>query len=260
MTGSALAANIGTNGWAAATLIIYAVALIVGLLKIRSLCARYANSGQKSWVTQGLTLVRWGAGISFGYACLFLAGVIAPFFGTPIPYWHAAVVPATATSVSLILVGFALPLLGPGLIGVRRHLADTRAYWTLKPLWEELVLGNPHIALHESDRRKIGYRLYRRVVEIRDGITNLAEFITPDQAPAHYSDSARTAAQQLHRAMTEKTAHRGADYPAGFAPLVGDNPSANIDEEIRWLCQIAKHYAALDEKTHHANVSDRGNE
>jgi hypothetical protein len=59
--------------------------------------------------------------------------------------------------------------------------------------------------------------------------------------------------------MTEKTVHRGADYSAGFAPLVGDNPNANIDEEIRWLCQLAKHYTQLDKKTHDVNVSDPAN-
>jgi hypothetical protein len=242
-----LPANIGTNGWAVATMIIYAVTLIIGLVKIRSLCARYANSSQKSWVAQGLKLVRWGADINLGYACVFLAGVLAPFFGTTIPYWDAVTVPAVITSTILILAGFALPSLGPELIDVRRRLADTRAHRTLEPLWEDLVLGNPHIALRESDRHKISYRLYRRVVEIRDGITYLAEFITPDAA-ASGSDPARTAAQQLRRAMTEKTVHRGADYSDGFAPLVGDNPNASVDEEIRWLCQLAKHYAQLDKK------------
>lgn len=253
-----LATKIGTNGWAAATLIIYAVALIVGLMKIRSLCARYANSSQKSWVTRGLKLVRWGADVNLGYACVFLAGVIAPFFGTTIPHWHVIVVPATVTSTILGVAGFTLPSLGPELIDIRRSLTDMRAHRALEPLWEDLVLGNPHIALRESDRRKISYRLYRRVVEIRDGITHLAEFITPDEA-ASDSDPARTAAEQLRRAMTEKTVHRGADYSAGFAPLVGDNPNASVDEEIRWLCELAKHYAQLDKKTHHANVSDPAN-
>lgn len=252
------AANVGTSGWAASTLIIYAVALIIGLAKIRSLCARYANSNQKTWVTRGLTLVRWGTDISLAYACVFLAGVIAPFFGTTIPHWYALTVPATVTATSLIVIGFTLPLLGPALIDIRRDLADMRAHRALEPLWEDLVLGNPHIALRESDRRKVGYRLYRRVVEIRDGITHLSEFITPDMA-ASGSDPAQTAAEQLRRAMTEKTVHRGADYSAGFAPLVGDNPNASVDEEIRWLCQLAKHYAQLDKKTHDANVSDPAN-
>jgi hypothetical protein len=33
----------------------------------------------------------------------------------------------------------------------------------------------------------------------------------------------------------------GADYAEGFAPLIGDNPNASVDEKIRWLCQLAKH-------------------
>jgi hypothetical protein len=244
------AADVGVGGWAAATLIIYAVALLIGLVKIRRLCARYANSRPKNWVTRGLTLVRWGADISLAYTCVFLAGVITPFFGTTIPYWYALTVPATVTATLLIDLGFALPLLGPALIDIRRNLADMRAHRALEPLWEDLVLDNPHIALRESDRRKIGYRLYRRVVEIRDGITHLSEFITPDEIAADLSGRARTAAQQLHRAMAEKTAHNSTDdYPDGFAPLVGDNPNASVDEEIRWLCQLAKHYAQLDKKT-----------
>jgi hypothetical protein len=244
-----LATKIGANGWAASTMIIYAVALIIGLVKIRSLCARYANSNQKNWVTRGLTLVRWGADINLAYICVFLAGVIAPFLGATIPYWHAVTVPATITSSSLTLAGFALPALGPAVVDVRRNLADMRAHRALKPLWEDLVLCNPHIALRESDRRTIGYRLYRRVVEIRDGITHLAEFITPDEVAADLPGRARTAAHQLHRAMAEKTAHNGADdYPDGFAPLVGDNPNASVDEEIRWLCQLSKHYVQLGQE------------
>ncbi|MBO0879096.1 MAG: hypothetical protein J2P17_01685, partial [Mycobacterium sp.] len=201
----------------------------------------------------------WGVDINLGYACVFLAGLIAPFFGTTIPHWHVVVVPATVTSTILGVVGFTLPVLGPGLMDIRRNVADMRAHRALAPLWEDLVLGSPHIALRESDRRKIGYRLYRRVVEIRDGITHLSEFLTPDEVVADGSDPARTAAQQLRRAMTEKTVHRGADYSDGFAPLVGDNPNASVDEEIRWLCQIAKHYAQLDKKTHDANVSNPTN-
>jgi hypothetical protein len=260
-----LTTNIGTNGWAAATMIIYAVALIIGLVKIRSLCARYANSSQQNWVTRGLRLVRWGADVNLGYACVFLAGVLAPFFGTTIPYWDAATVPGTVTSTILGAAGFTLPVLGPGLIGVRRRIADIRAHRALAPLWEALVLDNPYIALRESDRRNINYRLYRRVIEIRDGITHLAEFITSDEAAADGSDPARTAAGQLRRAMAEKSVHNGADNPDGFAPLAGDNPNAGIDEEIRWLCQITEHYARLGRaqltrKAHAANVSDRGNE
>jgi hypothetical protein len=245
------AADIGAGGWAAATMIIYAVALIVGLIKIRSLCARYANGRPKNWVTRGLKLVRWGSDINLGYTCVFLAGVIAPFFGATIPYWYALTVPAFVTSTILIDVGFALPSLGlgPALIDIRRNFADMRAHRALKPLWEDLVLDNPHIALREPDRRKIGYRLYRRVVEIRDGITHLSEFITPEEISADLSGRARTAARQLHRARVEKTAHNSTDdYPDGFAPLVGDNPNASVDEEIRWLCQLAKHYAQLDKK------------
>jgi hypothetical protein len=198
------AADVGASGWAASTMIIYAVALIVGLVKIRSLRARYANSRPKNWVTRGLKLVRWGADLSLGYTFVFLAGVLAPFFGTTIPYWYAVTVPATVTSTILMDVGFALPLLGPALVDIRRNLADMRAHRALKPLWEDLVLDNPHIALRESDRRKIGYRLHRRVVEIRDGITHLSEFITPDDVASDLSGRARTAARQLRRAMTEK--------------------------------------------------------
>jgi Family of unknown function (DUF6545) len=134
------------------------------------------------------------------------------------------------------------------------------------PRSQTRVLDNPHIALRESDRRKIGYRLYRRVVEIRDGITHLSEFITPDEVAADLSGRAHTAAQQLRRAMAEKTAHNSIDdYPDGFAPLVGDNPNASVDEEIRWLCQLAKHYTQLGKvqvgrKAHGTNISDHGDE
>jgi hypothetical protein len=65
--------------------------------------------------------------------------------------------------------------------------------------------------------------------------------------------------------MAEKPAHNSTDdYPDGFAPLVGDNPNASVDEEIRWLCQLAKHYTQLDKaqvgrKAHGANISAQGN-
>jgi hypothetical protein len=134
------AADVGASGWAAATMIIYAVALLIGLVKIRRLCARYANSRPKNRVTRGLKLVRWGADISLAYTCVFLAGAITPFFGTTIPYWYALTVPATVTATLLIDVGFALPLLGPALIDIRRNLADMRAHRALESLWEDLVL------------------------------------------------------------------------------------------------------------------------
>jgi hypothetical protein len=84
-----------------------------------------------------------------------------------------------ASSVALMVAGVTMPAWGPrfGIPAVYERLSEYRSYRQLYPLWKALYRANPEIALLRPRSalidalmiRDLDFRLYRRVVEIRDG-------------------------------------------------------------------------------------------
>lgn len=84
-----------------------------------------------------------------------------------------------AAFIAVGLVGATVSAWGPplGLDRLGRWFSDYRSLQRLYPLWFALYRANPGIALHPPasrladlrNTRRVHFRLYRRVVEIRDG-------------------------------------------------------------------------------------------
>ncbi|WP_327586871.1 DUF6545 domain-containing protein [Nonomuraea sp. NBC_00507] len=91
----------------------------------------------------------------------------------------------------------------------RHRLGRLRAYRRLRPLWTDLYAAMPEIALHPPLGRElpaildIDYLLYRRMIEISDGmlalgIAGLPRQVQPDPRPA------AAAAEPLAQASMER--------------------------------------------------------
>jgi hypothetical protein len=92
---------------------------------------------------------------------------------------------ATVISMVLVLGGLTLP---SWTWRVVTWLRQYRTYHRLGPLWRSLHAANPEIALSTTGfieshlPRDLGLRLYRRVIEIRDGRLALNPYLDPEVA------------------------------------------------------------------------------
>jgi hypothetical protein len=166
-----------------------------------------------------------------------------------------------AGSIGLIVVGSTLPAWGPrvGIPALHRWAGQYRAHRRLYPLWRALVRATPEIALVPPPSaladalavRDLGFRLYRRVIEIRDGRLALRPYlhpVMPERARALCAAAgvsgeeadAVVEAAGLAAAMEAKA--RGG--PASLIPLsLGTaGGGADVDSEVALLEQVAGCY------------------
>jgi hypothetical protein len=100
--------------------------------------------------------------------------------------WVGALFPGNiALTAWLMTAGVGLPLVLTACSTAR----DARAMWRLHPLWRDLVDAVPHVALETPRNRvrkvlgspdTIRLRLYRQVIEIRDALLILQDYVTPE--------------------------------------------------------------------------------
>ena len=94
-----------------------------------------------------------------------------------------------AGGTSLMIIGSTMPAWGP-IVGIPAAARWIDRYWMLRvlyPLWADLYRASPDIALSLPSSplmdalamRDLNVRLYRRVVEIRDGLLTLRPFVDP---------------------------------------------------------------------------------
>ncbi|GAA0605892.1 hypothetical protein GCM10010174_23380 [Kutzneria viridogrisea] len=143
-----------------------------------------------------------------------------------------------AIAALLLVLGIAIPALGPRIAGALTGLRQWLAYRQLHPLWQAMVNRMPEIVL-DTPREEAGlrFRLYRRVIEIRDGYLNLAADLAGQDRPA--GDPVAEAVAVL-RALREYQP-RG-DRPAGHGRTAeaGLPEAADLRAETAWLCRVSR--------------------
>ncbi|GIM95391.1 MAB_1171c family putative transporter [Paractinoplanes toevensis] len=153
--------------------------------------------------------------------------------------------------------GWALYLQGGGtLIAVagacvpaaRRSRAIIGAYWSLlvlRPLWKamrdafpEVILFTPRRAVFElAGVDDVHLRLYRRVIEIRDGMLALRPYL-PEPPPAA-ADPAQSEAAAISQALRRRA--EGAppnDHEKAFAEV-----GPEMADEVAWLSRVSRAFS-----------------
>ncbi len=141
---------------------------------------------------------------SFGQMT-FLLCIVGSTAGTSIPAWRAA-----STTIR-----------------------QARALRELRPLWEALTRHYPDVALGMSGPIRV--RLYRRVVEIQDGMLSLTSI-----APPPTSHVPREVAAWIASSLELARSGQGAGVPSGVIP--GPDFAGDIEKETAWLRQVAVTY------------------
>ena len=126
----------------------------------------------------------------------------------------------------------------------RAALAAYRSLLVLRPLWTAMRDAFPQIILFSPWRAiielagvdDVHLRLYRRVIEIRDGMLALREFRPPDMLAQ--DDPAVAEARGIALALARRAAGAGpVDEPAAWAPI-----GPEMADEVAWLSRVSRAY------------------
>lgn len=154
---------------------------LVAVVPCAVLCGRYAyRASEDRSFRAGLSL------LSLGFTSSSVFWFIVLVFLLFRPAWLGALFPLNiGITAWLMAAGTAVPLV----LEVYRWFRNIVALWRLWPLWRYLVHEVPHVALSTPRGRvndllggpkSIYLRLYRRVIEIRDALLILRDYVRPE--------------------------------------------------------------------------------
>ena len=229
--------------------------LFFQLADIGRLAWRCARLARRERVGLGLAVVTAGCG--FGIAA----------FATPLTYVAFRLTTASppavldevghglcVTSMTLVAVGATMPAWAKDLAeSPSGFVRAYRAHVELRHLWSTLRTAVPGIALRQRGRNA-ELRLYRRVIEIRDGILSVRAGIDErtldaitrcarDRGLDDAGVAAAIEAAAIHRGITETRSVSEDDRVN--AEVTG---GSSLDDEVAWLRRVARSYAHIARK------------
>jgi hypothetical protein len=200
-----------------------------------------------------LQTLGWGFGVAYasletGYILLALLGLVRPHtYPERLAY--------------ILFASGLIALLSGGVVSVYHRGMQYWAYRQLYPLWRDLYAVTPGIALDPPDSgradaltfRNLDLRLYRRVMEIRDGVIALQRYTDADlrdraRALCHAIGVSEADASVYIDALTwaggveAKRRGRLVSVPVHPAAPHGD---ASLEAEVRYLQRVAQAYRRL---------------
>ena len=222
------------------------------LANLARLTRRYAAIAEPPALRLGLRLTAAGGLVGLGYVAQEGAYAASRQLGLSYPLPNPVLISEMliAVAATLVAVGSTMPAWGPrlGVPRLCRWAADYRSLWRLYPLWHALYAASPDIALlpvrsplaEMLTLRDLGFRLYRRTIEIQDGRLVLRAHIVP-QAAVLARDLCRQAgipeaevraiveAASLRAALAAKAlGHVEQDRATSLAPLGGFDIASNV--------------------------------
>lgn len=241
-------------------LLLYVLALAIALVENIRLCLRYAGAFEDAWLRRGLRAVALGSGLGLAYCASRLGTLASRQLGLPADVWEVCVPVFGGSGGVLGVLGLSAPSLGPHISAARFWLAQYRAYQRLYPLWAALWREMPDITLTPPSSALVdrlapgdlGFRLYRKAVEIRDGQRALGPWRSPAAAVEArrlgYAAGLRGAeleaaveAAVLGFALRARKAGRpGGRAGEGGLPAHGGH---ELSTELDWLIQVARAFA-----------------
>ncbi|GGM61100.1 hypothetical protein GCM10012275_35210 [Longimycelium tulufanense] len=163
-----------------------------------------------------------------------------------------------ALAVLGIILGAAVPAVGPRLESAVLWPSRWRAFRRLHPLWRALHDAFPEIALTSPQavegripRRDMDFRLYRRVIEIRDGLLLLHPYRDPAATAGHRARASETgltdtdldaAVEAAGIALALRRRAEGIAVVEGVVPAEA-GPEHDLGGETAWLTRVSRAFA-----------------
>ncbi|MDH6135493.1 hypothetical protein P3T37_004909 [Kitasatospora sp. MAA4] len=236
---------------------LYIAAYTFGEVEIGRLCWRYSGLVSGPWLRRGLRTTAIGAWITLGYSFIRIADIVVAHAGVELTWAEDLAWSCGDIGALLTLIGWTLPGWGPQLSMGRRLFRSYLCYQRLYPLWRALQRAHPSIALERSPSllgnlttvRSLELRLYRRVIEIRDGQLALRDRLSPEvaQAATRLAQSAGLSGEALRATVAAAELKAALSVPEDAAQAAADPAeesagsaeTGDLAEEIAWLVQVS---------------------
>ncbi|MGP3973959.1 MAB_1171c family putative transporter [Streptomyces sp. 8N114] len=240
----------------------YWVTLISAHLLANTVCAfvclRYSRRTENLGLAVGLRLF----GLGTVLVGLFWLGYL--LLVTANSTWVLPLLPLLMSLHGLLR---AAAILVPTLFTLRHTAADIAAAWRLWPLWRDLVQVVPHVALTKPRARLVellwppiphNLLLYRKVIETRDAILILNDYVepqVPDLARCHVSitgvaNSGREEAAVLACVIREARRAKTVGRPQQLSSFnTCAFAGSDLEGEKRFLIDVADAYGSASTRT-----------
>jgi uncharacterized protein DUF6545 len=233
--------------------LVYFAAMIFGTAEAARIFLRSARLVDRHWLRSGLLTLAGGSIMFLVYLLAMTVYIVALRFGLRLTAVHDGSIAVAAVSTVIIGAGITVPVLGP-------RWDRMLAYRRLEPLWLALRRAAPDVVLEIpwSTRvdawspRNLDFRLYRRVIEIRDGALAVRPYFDPGVAVSARELATRA---QLPAPQVETTVEAAQLSLAVRARAAGRTPSADpwqapaatigkdLDAELTALVPLARAFA-----------------
>jgi hypothetical protein len=258
---------------------VYIAFLGTALGELLLLSVRYARVARhRRYLHAGLLMLAAGSVLGLAYLAekiVYVAAEAVPFtppLGTdqhctsPVtPGQCGFEITVTGTAILASAIGATLPVWGPVVAAPLGTRWQVRTYARLEPLWSALYAAFPQIALapesqsQARQRADPGFLLYRRVIEILDGLLLLTPYRDPRSTPpahadapqaARASDRTRTEAEAAEIAAALRAHHEGAPvYGPGQVAAWAREDRSDLRAEARWLAGISRRMASTSNRS-----------
>jgi hypothetical protein len=250
-----LTSEFGDSPWVTGYLFVFLGYLGIALVDVLRGGLRYAPQAGMP-VSLALRLIAIGCVFGLLYVAAKLGYLIAVILGgSPSAEVESAAARLLAVIGGLfVLAGSVVPAIYPGWRKAARWAHTYRAHRRLYPLWSALYEVTPEIALDPAESefldrlriRDLDFRLYRRVIEIRDGRLALRSFLDADVARRARKEALKSGldggrveaaveARVLAAGVENARQHRA---PAEVLPA-SELGGEDIASEVEWLLQVA---------------------
>ena len=240
--------------------LVFLAFLSLGMANAARLFWRYASLARRPLLRLGLRLQATAAGIGLGYTANDAVRMAADRWGLPNPIPAPGLVAQTLVAALIVtgVLGATLPAWGrrAKLEAAVARVREYRSLARLYPLWRALVLAHPAIALDPPASRladllhcrHLTFRLYRRVVEIRDGWLLLRPY-ADQRVPAAAATACREAGLLPAAAQTVASAaelvvalrrHDAGEPPQSALTLPLPPGGGDLETEVAMLEPIAR--------------------
>ncbi|MET9960321.1 MAB_1171c family putative transporter [Streptomyces sp. NPDC006326] len=226
-----------------------------------SLCGRYSRRTGSRGLAAGLRLFGLGTALAGAFWFVYL---LKALFGST---WAMPALPLLMNLHGLLR---AAAILVPTLFTLRRTTTDIATAWRLWPLWHDLVQAVPHVALTKPRAGRVvellwppvprNLLVYRKVIETRDAILILGEYVAPgvpELARSHVSVSGipeqRRTAAALACVLKEARQAKLAGLPGRPggsaewelpAAMQTSADGGGVEDEARFLVDVAQAYGS----------------
>lgn len=223
-----------------------------GLVADIVLVTRVATHAQTAFLRTGLWVGLIGAWFGLAWSLWKISiSLLKASTGQPVPLESEVSSLLSAAAILLVALGATMTAWGPRAVHPIVWWNARRRHRRLGPLWSALHEATPEL-MFEPPGAGIEFRLYRRIVEIRDSALTLTTYVHPcisEWVKTAAGDAAITAEDEL-AALTEAAnlasaleAH-AAGHRFGTQPSTQRHPlAADIDVETRWLIHVNDAFA-----------------